>query len=69
MGKVGVDDEVIAAGQNMLLTFKNVRNEVGKGNDIFNQTTKVALDMTAALNQGEIHSQGLSRPPCASGRR
>ena len=29
--KVGVDDEVIAAGQNMLLTFKNVRNEVGQG--------------------------------------
>ena len=45
----GVDDEVIASGENMLLTFKNIRNEAGKGNDIFKQSTAVLLDMSTAL--------------------
>jgi hypothetical protein len=44
-----VDDEVIATGANMLLTFTRIRNEVGKGNDIFDQATKAALDMSVAL--------------------
>lgn len=46
--KSGIDDEAIASGQNMLLTFTNVRNEVGKGNDIFDQATKAALDLSVA---------------------
>jgi hypothetical protein len=45
----GVDDEAIASGQNLLLTFTKVRNEVGKGNDIFDQATKAALDMSVAM--------------------
>ena len=47
--KTGIDDEVIQSGQNMLLTFKNIRNEAGKGNDIFNQTSKTLVDMAAAM--------------------
>lgn len=46
----GVDDEAIQAGQNLLLTFTNVRNEAGKNNDIFNQATAAALDMSVALD-------------------
>ena len=49
MKKSGVDDEAIASGENLLLTFTNIRNEVGKGNDIFDQTTKAALDMSVAM--------------------
>lgn len=45
----GVDDEAIQSGENLLLTFTNVRNEVGKGNDVFNQATKTMLDMSVAL--------------------
>lgn len=45
--KAGVDDEVIQAGENMLLTFKNIRNEVGQGNDVFNQASVAALDLAA----------------------
>lgn len=45
----GIDDEVIAGGQNMLLTFTQVRNQVGKGNDVFDQATKAALNMSVAL--------------------
>ncbi|NUR79078.1 MAG: hypothetical protein HOQ21_01335, partial [Dermatophilaceae bacterium] len=47
--KSGIDDEAIASASNLLLTFTNVRNEVGKGNDIFNQATQIATDMGVAL--------------------
>jgi len=49
MKKSGVDDEAIQSGENLLLTFTNIRNEAGKGNDVFDQTTKAALDMSVAL--------------------
>jgi len=49
--KTAIDDEAIQAGENMLLTFTNIRNEVGKGNDIFNQATKTVTDMSVALGQ------------------
>jgi hypothetical protein len=47
----GIDDEAIKSGENLLLTFTNIRNEVGKGNDIFNQTTKAVADMSVALGK------------------
>ena len=47
--KTGIDDEAIASGSNLLLTFTNIRNEAGKGNKVFDQTTKAAVDMAAAL--------------------
>ena len=40
---------LIASGENLLLTFTNIRNEAGKGNDIFNQATTATLDMSVAL--------------------
>lgn len=46
--KAGMDDELIQTGANLLLTFKNVRNEAGKGNDVFNQATAAAVDLSAA---------------------
>ncbi len=46
--KGGVDDELIQSGENMLLTFTKVRNEAGKGNDIFTQATEAANDYAAA---------------------
>ena len=49
--KTGVDDEAIQSGENLLLTFTNIRNEAGKGNDIFNQTTQAVTDLSAALGQ------------------
>lgn len=49
--QTGIQDDTIQSGANMLLTFTNIRNEVGKGNDIFNQATKVVTDMSVALGQ------------------
>lgn len=46
--KTGIDDEAIQSNANLLLTFKNVRNEVGAGNDIFNQATAAAQDLSKA---------------------
>lgn len=47
----GVSDETIQSGANMLLTFTNIRNEVGAGNDVFNQATATLLDMSVATGQ------------------
>lgn len=41
--------EQIQEGANLLLTFKNIRNEAGKGNDVFDQTVAVATDMARAM--------------------
>lgn len=49
--KSGVDDEQIKSGANMLLTFTKIRNEVGAGNDVFNQATKVTLDLSVAMGK------------------
>lgn len=46
--KVGIDDEVIQRAENMLLTFRKVRNEVGADNDIFDRATNALLDLSAA---------------------
>jgi phage-related protein len=47
--KTGVDDELIQSGANVLLTFKNIRDEAGAGNDVFSQTTALANDMSVAM--------------------
>lgn len=41
--------EATQEGANMLLTFTNIQNGVGKGNKIFDQTTKTLVDMSRAL--------------------
>lgn len=45
----GVDEELILSGQNVLLTFTKVQNEVGKGNDIFNQASQAALNLSTTM--------------------
>lgn len=47
--KTAIDDEAIQSAANLILTFKNVRNEAGKGNDIFNRATAAALDLSTVL--------------------
>ena len=57
--KTGIDDEAIQSGANMLLTFKGVRNEAGKGNDIFNQATSAVLDMSTAMEGAGMEGANL----------
>jgi len=56
--KVGVDDEAIQSGANLILTFKNVRNELGKGNQIFDRANEAALNLSAA-GFGDLRSTSL----------
>lgn len=43
----GVDDELIQTGSNLLLTFTNVKNAAGAGNNVFDQATEAALNLSA----------------------
>ena len=52
--KTGIDDEQIQAGENMLATFTNVRNEAGKGNDIFKQATSISTDLAVATGVDQV---------------
>jgi hypothetical protein len=45
----GVSREAVQGASNLLLTFTNVKNVAGEGNDVFNQATKLSLDMATAL--------------------
>lgn len=45
----GIEQESIQEGANLLLTFTNIKNGVGAGNDIFNQATAIMTDMSVAL--------------------
>ena len=45
----GKDDELIQSSANLLLTFSNVKNQLGEGNDVFDQAVGLALDMSTAL--------------------
>lgn len=46
--KTAIDDEEIQKSANMLLTFKAIRNEVGKNNQVFDRATAAAVDLSAS---------------------
>jgi phage-related protein len=45
----GQTDDSIVSTEQLLLTFTNIKNVAGAGNDVFTQTTKIAADMAARL--------------------
>jgi phage-related protein len=47
----GVQNDIIQSGANVALTFVEIRNKAGAGNDIFNQFLASALDVSAGLHQ------------------
>lgn len=47
--KLAIDGDLVKSGASVLLTFTNVQNKVGEGNDIFNRATLTAADMSAKL--------------------
>jgi len=47
----GIDDEAIQSGQNLLLTFTKIRNETGKGNNIFDQATLAMTNLSVAMDK------------------
>lgn len=47
--RTGIDKALIASGQNVLLTFKSIANEVGDGNDVFDRASSLMLDMSSVF--------------------
>lgn len=45
----GVEDDVVREGANVLLTFRNLKNEAGEGNDVFDRTAALMLDVGAVM--------------------
>jgi len=54
----GIDDQAIQAGENLLLTFTNIQNRAGEGNDIFNQSNAILADMATAMGT-DVSSQAI----------
>lgn len=44
--KTGIDDEQTQSTANLLLGYTNIRNELGKGNDVFDRATRLVTDYT-----------------------
>lgn len=47
----GISDDAINEGQNLLLTFTNIKNGVGDANRIFDRASTSLVDMAAAMGQ------------------
>jgi hypothetical protein len=62
MNQTGVDDDVIAKGEDMLLTFTNVRGK------IYEDALPAIVDMTAALNGGRVTMEGIQRTAILVGK-
>lgn len=54
----GQTDDSIVAAEKLLLTFKNVHDEQGRGNDIFTQATKITADMAQQFG-GDASSKAI----------
>src|SRR4030095_3330232 len=57
--KTGVDDEVIQQAANTLLSFKNIRNEVGQDNKIFDRAVGSLLDLGRSLKGAGLEGASL----------
>lgn len=49
--KVGIDDEAIQSSENLLLTFRQIRDGGGKTGKVFQRTTRDVLDMSVAMHK------------------
>lgn len=49
--QTGVDGDLAQQGANMLLTFTNIRNGVGKNNKVFDSATRTTTNMAKALGE------------------
>lgn len=59
--QIGVDDELIQKSANLLLTFKQVQNQVGANNDIFNQAVTLSQDLGNVFGSAEAAAMQLGK--------
>lgn len=61
MYKTGIDDEAIKTSMSYLLTAKGVRNEHGKGNQIFDRASMAALDLGKVYGSTDAAAKALGK--------
>lgn len=66
--KTGKDDDAIASGAAMLLTFTNIRNETGKGNKIFDRAALTVTNMASAMSGGNVTAENLRKQSIQLGK-
>ena len=59
--QIGVDDELIQSSANLLLTFKQVKNQVGVNNNIFDQAVIAAQDLGNVFGSSEAAAMQLGK--------
>ena len=59
--QIGVDDELIQKSANLLLTFKQVQNQTGAGNDIFSQAVTLAQDLGSVFGSADAAAMQLGK--------
>jgi len=59
--QIGVDDELIQKTANLLLTFKQVQNVTGEGNDIFTQAVTLAQDLGSVFGSADAAAMQLGK--------
>jgi murein DD-endopeptidase MepM/ murein hydrolase activator NlpD len=47
--KTGIDDEAVKSAAAVLLTFRNVRDVTGQGNDVFDQAIRLSQDLAEVM--------------------
>jgi len=59
--QIGVDDELIQKSANLLLTFKQVQNQVGVNNNIFDQAVILAQDLGNVFGSADAAAMQLGK--------
>lgn len=59
--QIGVDDELIQKTANLLLTFKQVQNVAGEGNDIFTRAVTTAQDLGSVFGSADAAAMQLGK--------
>ena len=59
--QIGVDDELIQKSANLLLTFKQVQNQVGLNNNIFDQAVILAQDLGNVFGSADAAAMQLGK--------
>ena len=59
--QIGVDDELIQKSANLLLTFKQIQNQVGEGNQVFDRAVIAAQDLGSVFGSADAAAMQLGK--------
>ena len=59
--QTGVDDELVQKSANLILTFKQVQNQVGDGNQIFDRAVQASLDLGNVFGSTDAAAKQLGK--------